>query len=578
MDKFVWRLDNLCIEVIAINIKKYSRTSKKNWMLRYCPRVGERLLEACIFHSSNDLDERMFEFILENFSLSKLDLSASSCDSKVRTYDFLSGKCFDELIIDFDLEEQLKFNNGFDNIKVNTLRLNESCNDPNSVQLFYKLYTQKELDIDITFGVCKNRINQEILWLKLLRNTSKNIEIINIPIKISWSPRFIGKFIKFFNTRKYLKKFYVYFHENVPKLMRVFPSKFFPPKEANKLYKTLSAVKNCNNFNETLKSFHFIEYLVIEFFQIETIAKTKEIFSFLKELNLNNVKEIEVIFPKTKIQSQEINNLLECCPNLESLVMKSVYDSKFEYLSSIFPPSKRLKCLKLKTIYFSDEDKFDRFQSFLTNSNLREIEFNDVRFSKSFSMEVMKCLENLHNTLTSLTLIDGRYSNEALNCLPKVLEKCKKLQCIHIHVLQMKIDDITRTFTSLEPSSESLRKISISSAEKLDECNELFSLLEKCKILVKINLRMRVNTNHVPQLMHLIKRYRHCLKDVDLRMFAELSNFNLISEYLSGFTELEVLGTNSLWISNEEFSEFLNESIKSSRYSFKGLKDRFSNY
>lgn len=300
------RLDDLCITILSLNIHRYCKTSKESWKLRYShsTSIGDKLMQACFTNSSGKgLYEDEFRFLFDNFYIRKIIFSKETF-KMIKYFDFLNKKSLDIIEFDSTFGKIFKINsNSFrlSTVFSPTIRFDRL---KNSFEFFQNLHVNKEifLSFDTIRGLERNTTN---LYLTVLRNTSKKLE--NIAIKHGYPTKeFIENCFEILNERKNLKKLYVDFNECLPKFIKVFFFRIAPFKSDFFENSTLSWV----NYNESFKSFNNIEH--IQFcFQDKSVKDLKEIFSFLKSLNLCKTKEIYAVPCNIEFHGKEFHDFLE---------------------------------------------------------------------------------------------------------------------------------------------------------------------------------------------------------------------------------------------------------------------------
>lgn len=570
------RLDYLCIEIMSKNINRFCRTSKENWKLRFCNDIGDRLILASMANSTEGiLEETVYQFILQNFIINNFKIFGRLL-KKIEYYNFLNGLSIDELTINLDNEIKLKEeNNEKFRLIANKLNLNCVCHELflKSYKFLSNLSIRKRLNINFNFEDCKQKIQLEKLLLNILENTSLEIENIEIPFSEP-TKEFLEKLIEIFNERKYLKTFYVNFDEKLPKLLKIF---FLDVSTSSIIHQSIinsplaSYLSKNNDFNESLKSFKSIENLHLKCSNCKNSNEIKEIFSFLESLNLKNMKKIKLYSFNMSHFGKEFRNFIKNFRNLEELKLISIFMDNYNIFDLILPCLNTLKVLRFNFIRISDWRKMENFKLFLSHSSIHKIIFCRSFFGNEYSLEVIRSLENLQNTLTSLTFNNCTLSNEFLNFLPKILQNFNKLIVFHFRHSKIDNETLMEIFKSLQSSCQTLQNIVIKGSKiprRLENCIDLFNLLEKCNGLISIRIKIIIKEDKIPELLSILKKYQKFLEEIDLDFCWSEKYHGELCNFLSGCTQLRYVKRYILKDIVLKDEDLIN-SLTNSKYSLK---------
>lgn len=553
--------------MIGKNIDRYSRIPKKVWSLKYFNYLGDRLILASIANSNGGgIDENAYEFILENFVVKNFKIF-DRMHKKVKYFDFLNGKFLDELHL--HLFREIKFKNVDKNFKltINELIFDISSFFLKSCQFFSNLYVKKHLSISRAVYEGKLKLEVEKLLLKLIRNTSNDIESIKIPFE-SPTREFIEKFVEILNERKKLQTLYVNFDEKLPKSMKV----FFLDTSVMTTYPSVieypTSFLNNEQFNESLKYFDSIENLYFHIVDVENINEIEETFIFLKTLNLNNLKRIHTTFCNSEKYGKEFYNFLNNCPNLKKLELSSLHRDDNTIFDIILPSVRCLEHFQCNWISFNNPKKLESFKTLLSRSSFQEISFFYNSYNQGYSMEVITSLQNLQNTLTSLTIVECGLSDETFRYLSKMLQKFRKLEHFHFDPRKEVMEYLPEIFRSLQSSSQTLQTVIVKRPKihrVYEDSHDLFSFLEKCRKLTVICIGVLISVDKIPELLLILGKFKNILEEINLDFCWSKKYRKELFHFLSGCSRLRNVQRHILGnIKDDE--KGLMESLENSRY------------
>lgn len=567
------RLDHLCIEIISKNIHRHSQTPKRSWLVRYCTELGERLILSCILNSFEKLDENIFEFILENFAIKKFKIFPKICE-KIKYFDFLNKKSFDVFEVNLSKEIKIKDKKNF-KLKTNKLFIHkQNCdNFLKSYEFFSNLLVEKEIKILNPIGIYDNEI--ERLMIILLNNTSKEMENIQVP-NDNHSIEFYENFHKILNERRCLKDLFINFEEGLPDFMKISLFEYFlvsSPVIPNSSTSILSS----KEFNNSLQSFNSFQNLCIRFSAKKNSKNIDKVFSYLKLLNIHNLKVLKISSLDGKLHGKEFHNFLIKCSNLETLVLTHSKIDGLTAINSDIQICKSLKILKLYSFRIENEIKLKMIKNLISHSSLQEICFYRISFGNEFCFQLLEFLENYQHTLTSLTIVQCRISVKTINFLPTLIRKFHKLESIYFDVLDIDDEILVEIFQSLQNSKKSLKSIAINRyfrKLRLENCSELISLFDNCQLLTSINLQIPlINDKDIPNFLLTFKKFETTLEDINLDFCWSEKYRKEILNFLTGCSQL-IYVRGKILSNDEDLINELMPNLYNSRYTLKFVSNQ----
>lgn len=568
MKQFIWRLDYLCIEVISINIQRYSRIPREFWKLRYCNDFGERLIFTCLANSFEDgVDEKSYEFILNNFSIRKLKIFPK-LHEKIEYFDFLNGKKFDELEIFLSKEIKLTSKQNFRLMtkELNIKEIGEGNIFTQSQNFFSNLHVEKDLKINFFTGNSKNNFKLETLLLLMLKNTSKEIENIQIHLEEP-SLNFLKGLLEISKERKYVQNFNATLKplqeiSSMPVIFlweTILTSTFYFKPIYSKSYK---------KFLEYLQEWTAIESLNATCYDFEiTDTNLKNYFSIINSLNLNNLKELKFEFLDYKNISKEIRYFFEACQNLVCLKLKKGFNFQL-----ILPCSKTLKSLYLDVSAKDNRININDFKKFLYQSSLEEINVKFDSLENQYFFEIVQPLEILKNTLTSLSIYCLHTSENTLKFLPSVIEKFHHLKYFFFSpsVRDKTFQEILKSLKSSK-ALEEIYMYKVNNGRNIDNISPLFNLLNNCEKLRVIHIGMTIIVDKIPELLLILKKFQNILEEINLDLCCNKKYFEELKVFLSGCSRLRRVFVYPLMGDQISQKEFI-DSFYCSRYSLQVLQ------
>lgn len=578
MKRLLWRLDYLCIETLSKNICRYKIISKENWKLRNCNDLGDQLILASITNSlPNGIDEKSYEFILNNFLVKNLKIYSKMIE-KIKYLDFLNERSFDKLEI--ILQQKLRLKNKKQNFRLTTNNL--ILKEPEKSNFFIKSFrffsnicVKKNLEIRLFNKNSKHDKNSEKLLLIILQNTSKDVENIQIFFQ-NPTKKFLEKFMVILRERKNLKNLNVFLDGKETKAVPIF---FLETSLIPRFYIDLKSLKSDMNLSEYFKIFSSVENLEIIFFGGNIlIEKLNGNFYFLKSLNLNNLHKLYMHFKLPNLMPTNlVNDFLKNCPNLVILDTNHSVDFK-----SILPCSNSLKTLNITLMKIDDETTVDDLKYFFSTVNLNEIKLRLDNLTEKELFKIIESLDKLKNILTSLTISCYRISANFINFLPNF----KKLKCFYLKFIYMENNILSGIFKNLQSSNQCLEKIYIyhqNNPSVLENSNELFHLLNKCDNLKTIYITIKIDENKITDLLFLLKKFNNSLEEINIDFCCHEKFYRELMDFLSGCLKLKYVTGDDLPRDIFWEKEFF-KSLFNSRYSLQYAKccyennlDRFPN-
>lgn len=570
MRRLLSRLDHLCIEIISENVDYYSRIPKKSWKLRYTNGLGDRLILALITNSfnKNNVNQKSFEYVINNFYVNKLKIFPFLI-KKIEHFDFLNEKFFHELEIKLQSEIKLKNENEIFKLTTNKLKLWNLIKQKNflkSNKFFSNLIVNSEIQINIFNDYGDSMMEIEKLLLILLENTSKNIEIIEINCFDNPTKYFIEKLDEILKERKNLKNLNIYFKEI---FLRGMPNFLLNTVINSMKINSLQNQKISNCDNVYIKSLNSIENLKITFEDAKISEKNlKEYFLYLKSLNFTDLKMLNIGLIDPRMSIKEINEFLESFHSLTNL--------KLEFIPNFMSLLPCIKHLCVLHIYFPELDEIpenDELKSFLSQSLLREIQFDFSTLTESYFFKIIKPLEVLKNTLVSLKISHGKLTGNPYRYFSNLLGKFNYLTCFHVNMDYIEEKNLLGIFNSLSLSSKTLQEISFWSTRGdeiyIKNYFQLFELLKKCETLKIIRLDFKTDDNKIPEFLSILKKFQTFLEKINV---GYICNKEYEENYLDFFRGCERLTDISGYFSSGDGKSFM-KSLYNSRYSIKFVDD-----
>lgn len=576
MKQLLWRLDYLCIEIFSKNIKRYTKVPKEKWRMRYSNDLGERIILACLSNSFDDINENTYDYILNNFSVRKFYIFPM-LHKKVEYFDFLNGKHFDELEI--QVADEIRIKNE-DNFQLTADKLNlKKCgkNDyfARSRAFFMNLFIQNDIRIKFFDENTGDDTEMEELLLFLLDNTSIEIEKLKIYFERPTN-YFIEEYTDILIERNNIKTLHVTFY-NYDSMGDI--SDFFLRTSVSlrDVFKS-ECIDIYEDLEDLSEKFDIIEKLGIRFnYRQKPNDKVKEYFHFLRSIQFKNLKKVCFNFYGFENYPEIFEEFLKKCPSLEILDLDYL-----GYLPSLFSCSKTLKSLSIYFPLIDFSQETEEFKQFLYESSIQEIKFDFRKLSNQYFFKILKPLEVLRSTLTSLTISCQKMKRSAFLHIPSLLQRLNKLQLCHINNCLDQEAVLCHMFKSLQSSSESLEDLNICSGQStslhMDNSNELFQLLRKCNNLTKIKIEVNIQNKKFPEFLSILTKFQSNLEEINI---CWVNNYhNQILEFLSGCRRLtEVSGFNDR---NLLFGKVLDKkiikSLINSKYSLRSTKKFFYDY
>lgn len=562
MNQFLWTLEYLSIDILSKNIVSYSKTPTHTWKLRYINGLGDKIILSSISNSFLKMDEKCYEFILENFFVKKFQIFRKLF-LKIEYFDFLNKKYFEEFHIELLDKIKLRYIQNF-KLTVDKLVINEFNQRyfTKNYDFLSKLYVKKELVIYRNKEVENTNFKVEKMLLTLLENTSVEIENIEIFLKCE-TVEFLNKLSEIIMKRKYLKKLFVNFDKEIPNVIRIFPFSqnlmTFP-----KVLESPGKLLLSRIYNEFFDSFQSISYLSFNCKSCQSLDEIENLFLYLESLNLNSLKEIEFQLPFL-FDTADIHILLEKCPNLEKLSLSGDSIHHCNIIDSKTPCLKTLKNFKLFDTYWINMESLKISFSHLS---LEEIHFEKIYVMDGNFCQLLKCLENFYDTLTTLKIYSCNFSCDTIEFFTKILKNFQNLECFEMKMNDISTQTLSDIFKSLQTSSKTLRKLTVklNPILQLKNCCELFHLLDKCEKLINFVVQIRLMENKIPELLTKIRKFQNYLEKLDLNLCYNKKNLNEIADFLSGCAKLTDVFCK---LDNVFVERELEKSLKNSRYSLK---------
>lgn len=574
MDKLIWKLDYLCIEIISLNINRYCKTDEEGWSIKYLNDIGDKLILACISNSFDDrLNELSYKFILNNFTVKKLTIFPKLFE-KINYFDFLNGKSFDELEIILTRELKLKNNENFE-FSTNNLKLFfgiEYLYFINSKKIFSNLKVKKEIVIFVHQNYASDKKMEELL-LKLLRNTSENIENISIRNYIQPSDNFLIQYSEILKKRKNLKTVNFNFSNASFSDLTFLLSSSLNVKID---YQSLNI-----NHNQYFELFNSVENLSISLPYKKCSDEAMErCDTYLKSQKCDNFKRLHAYLNCAEHPKRYFDNFIKNCQNLKELVLNYFPDFK-----TILPCSKNLKILHLNYFQIDGIPEKDNFQKFLSESSLEEFNLDVDILTEIFFFNVLEPLED-KCSITSLKISYRTSLPETVSKkLPKFFEKFENLKSLHFKIDDIKEEVLSEILRSLQNSSKTLEEIFLESIFRgctyIKDGKSLCELLEKCEKLRKIAIDVTINEDNAKEFVTLLKKFEDTLEEIAIHgfwhtdltyFFSKCSNLKNIRSCSSEEEEspqifynsrysLKVLEFNSVHPIPDSFPHFLMKKI-----------------
>lgn len=573
MRRILWRLDYLCIEIISMNIHRFSRISKETWRLRHWNDLGDKLILACISNSFEEMNENVYDFILSNFSVRKLRIFPKMFE-KVQYFDFLNGKSFEKLNI--EVVQKMKFKIPLQDIRLETNVLKIFGNQRKNTGSFMDVYMLKKnyefllnihvhKEIKFRFGWQSGFHDESEILLNLLKNTSKKLEIIDIPLHFE-NANFSKEFRDVLLDRKNLQNLHIKFYGESPSKINVCIIGLFWLKHT---YNNSESINNIVKALQLFNSINTLEFCFQETFHI--YSEIEEYFFIANSMTLNNVRTLKISGLNINNHLKSFKNLLENCPKLEELKFNTLCIVDLDVFHEILHYSKALKILDLNNLKVYNKINNNPLKNFFPYSSLQNVSFWGISFTDDSFFALIVGLENFQDILISLKIEYCKFQYPFFHMLPQTIKKLHKLKSFTMKSVTGEPELLIEIFKSLQSSSKTLQKISISfSFLELNNSVELFELLRKCNKLTDISIDVKINEDKIPELILLLTKFQNILKKINFNLcFNKKYSENLLN-FLSGCTQLKAVKGTEVEIKDELKKQFL-KSIDNSKYSVKLL-------
>lgn len=578
MRRLMRRLEYLCIEIMSKNIQRFKRIPRNKWKLMQCHELGDRLLLACLSNSFEKMDEDAYQFILGNFSIKKFMIFPKIYE-KVKYFDFLNGKSFDELKI--ILITKIKLRN-IENFSIKTKRLyiskqrNTRLSTSENDEFFSKIIVEEDIKISA---------NEDSIILSILENSSANLQGFEIDSRFS-TEYFKRRLVAKLKEKRHLTNVNLDFLSGLDKgrIFFLFETSFsnlnsFTFRKSTREDWTLKTVNQCLKWIKSIKTLN----VSLPVLNAKTITETEEITEFLsilKSMETNNLISIEFHLFGYKNSGRELSEFLQTCYNLEKFVLFEHKPIEIDFSTALSNSSKTLKSFTFRSINFEIKEKIKSLTKFFFHSyNIREISLERINFNGEFFSELLKSIENLKLNLITLTIKNCQISDREFQYLPKSLEKLNKLESFSLS--QSFIDGrmFSKILKSLHYSSETLGVIILDkdNESQLDNTEELMKLLYKCEKLKTIKLKTFINHKEIPKLLNLLKKFRNTLENIDLSICFSPDYLQQLFDFLSGCTKLQII-TGEFVDKIPDWNSF-STCLENSKYTLKKIPEyQYNNY
>lgn len=569
---FVQKLEFLCIETIGKNILRYSRTHKQLWEPMYLKDVGQKLILSSISSSGlKDFDETCYEFILKNFYVGELKIF-SSLFSTFSTFNFLNGLSVENFEINLTGEVTITDDNF--HMTAKKFRIIENSTASyflRNFKFFSNVQVETEIIVVLSQFDTKEKPDVENLLLILLENTSKNIETIEVPLKKP-SRYFFERAMLIMRERKYLKKLNIMLDDESTNIL---PTILMRSVLTSK-YRIRTAPLDLHNvYFENFEAPAFIENLHISCYSCKiTDKQIIKYLKFIQTVNLTFVKKICLNITLSSKIMKAVNKVLERCSNLrrlESLFIIKIPDN--------LPCFRTLKVLHLKFVEIDSEENLRIFENCLNKLSLEEIELDIISLSRKYSSRFFEPFFRMKYSLTSLSIYCFSIMENTLEHLPKLLRQLTNLKCFKLHDPSMNENLLKRVIDSLQYSSKNLEELYLEKNDRkfsVEYCRDLLELLRLCDKLKVIDIKLKVYPYYIPDLIDLLKKFKDCLKKLNICLCAHKDYIDELKDLLSVLSNLEYLQGASFFKDCDRDWEFI-EKLYNSRNSLKHIEQYNSN-
>lgn len=562
MNENMQNLENLCIKALSENLPRYKLIDRKEWKFRFCDDIGDRLIRSCTKNlPEEELNESTYDFILNNFSVKRFVIDTALVEN-IEYFDILNDKSFEELKMDFRGKLQFRqFNKKFRvyTDKFTIINLNKENFCSRMFQECFNVTIRKELDVSHFNGKRKYEVEMEKFFIRLLKNTSSEIQHIKIPL-VNSSLDFFKIYIGILSERRQLKEVYVNFDNNLPNLVKIFFDLIDYSLCKTFTREFLNRSINWQDFNDSLKSFRNIERMNFIFDNVTDPCGIAQVFSFLNSLDLKHLKEIHTMPFDFDACVEHFPNFLERCISLKKLELSCFYLDLLDSIQCFSVCSKTLKVINVYFCQIGDHENFEDLFQFLANSSIREIMLHRVTFYIESFSRMIESIEALKNSLTALTISECSILEETLDALPIALNKFKHLKSFKIEHSTLDNDVLQRILYSLQASKNYLTKIFISrdeEGEQFDEFTPLFELIYKCSHLSDVYINICLTEEHVIPFLAVLKSLQPILEKIYLNFCCQRRFKNQLTDFLRGCEVLnEVYGYASIAV----YKKYLSNS------------------
>lgn len=514
MKNMLQRLDVICIEILVANINRFSSAPQENRKLRFTKNLGEKFTQAIRSSSMEEyLDDKTYQFLFRNFDMKEFSISKSLC-KKVKYFDFLNEKCLDRLEI--ELFRVIHLKNKFfiptDSLIISEISENHFFNK--SSAFFANVRVNRQL---IMLNSLENQYDyfSEDLLLVLLENTSKDIEDIQVAFE-NRSETFIRKCMIVLNKRKKLKNLFVNLDKTIPNLLKVGHVRIRLTSKLLNTNRSPSLILH-KGFNNSLRDCKDLTKLYLKLENNDDLKEIRNVFIFLKSLNLENLQEINATSFNVNNYGVYLMELIEKCPRLEKLSFACFSPIEFDFFETIVCVSSTLKELKLELFKIDRTKKIQNFEKFFCNSSLKEITFRKVFFLDNCLTRVLQNAKYLKDSLTFLKIDQCDIVREAIKYLPEVLRELNSLKSFYFRHWKIENGTLMAIFKSLASSSKTLEVIHIHREyreTRVSDCTNLLDLLHSCRHLKKLKLCLSVEHEQFLYIFSALQKFKHILEEI----------------------------------------------------------------
>lgn len=576
MKQLLWALSYLCLENISINIRRFCCTSKKNWQLIHNTNLGDRLMACVIANSSEEsVDEQIYEFIVENLGFKELKIY-QDVSPNLKCLDFLNHKFVEKLSL--RLTQRIKLSNYNYNLSVDRLDLvilkNMRYNEDMFV-FFGNISVNKEIKVSTLVTNEENITNITNFILALLKNASNELQTVNIDA-VETTNEFRMKIAEALEEKKNLKNVHLSFLDKLPTdvLVNLHEKSF----------------RNTNRFSMMdfrmnwdfrllqmyLNSISSLEQLIFWWPSDGPVADLEEknlLYSILKSKHSFSLKEIEILLLDAWYE-KDICAFLESCHNLRRIVLSGKRKNKTSkaLFDSLVPSAKSLKDIVIKVYHLKVPEDITSLNVLLSNSSLRELTLFYVDFEEGLFQEFLKALVTLPYSLVSITIYFCNILVRELRLFPKTVRMLHRLKTISLYDNQMDEEIISDLMESLISSSMTLQNITICHSCKIRElknCEKFITLFKNCDNLQYLNLNVSLRREKVGELLVVLKKFQHIMKEIDLTFCYSYEKFDELLDFLSGCVSLERVYGHPKGVIR--FSDSILNYFDNSKYSLKKI-------